>query len=138
VDVYRQPYIPFYVTTREFFQLARDRLAPGGVVVVNVGHPEGQEELEKVLGRTMAEAFPIVVRDAVADTNTVLMGATATVSREQLIRSLRTVDPELETPGRRTAARMAPRLQGGDVYTDDKAPVESLVDRSILDYAAER
>jgi spermidine synthase len=27
VDAYRQPYIPFYLTTREFFELARDRLA---------------------------------------------------------------------------------------------------------------
>jgi predicted membrane-bound spermidine synthase len=30
VDAYRQPYIPFYLTTREFFELVRDRLAPGG------------------------------------------------------------------------------------------------------------
>ena len=29
LDTYRQPYIPFYLSTREFFELARDRLAPG-------------------------------------------------------------------------------------------------------------
>ena len=29
VDAYRQPYIPFYLTTREFFETVRDRLAPG-------------------------------------------------------------------------------------------------------------
>ena len=29
VDTYRQPYIPFYVTTREFFETVRDRLAAG-------------------------------------------------------------------------------------------------------------
>ena len=29
VDVYRQPYIPFYLATREFFELARDHLHPG-------------------------------------------------------------------------------------------------------------
>ena len=54
VDAYRQPYIPFYLATEEFFSLVRDRLAPGGVVVVNAGHPEGNDDLEKVLGRTMA------------------------------------------------------------------------------------
>ena len=27
------------------------------------------------------------------------------------------------------------RSRGGDVYTDDKAPVEWLIDRSIVDYA---
>src|SRR4051794_30664970 len=40
VDAYRQPYIPFYLATREFFALVRARLAPGGMVVINVGHPE--------------------------------------------------------------------------------------------------
>ena len=65
VDAYRQPYIPFYLSTHEFFELARDRLAPGGVVVVNVGHPEGNDELEKVLTATMGTVFPIVARDPV-------------------------------------------------------------------------
>ncbi len=30
VDAYRQPYIPFYLVTREFFALARRHLLPGG------------------------------------------------------------------------------------------------------------
>ena len=34
------------------------------------------------------------------------------------------------------ADRLAPPLRGGAVYTDDKAPVEWLVDRSIVDYAS--
>jgi hypothetical protein len=36
-----------------------------------------------------------------------------------------------------SAARITPRLEGGRVYTDDRAPVEWLIDRSILGYAAE-
>ena len=48
VDAYRQPYIPFYLTTEEFFETVHDRLRPGGVLVVNVGHPEGQDDLEKI------------------------------------------------------------------------------------------
>jgi spermidine synthase len=55
IDAYRQPYIPFYLTTREFFQEVGDRLAPGGVVIINVGHPEGEDQLEKVLAATMGE-----------------------------------------------------------------------------------
>jgi hypothetical protein len=34
------------------------------------------------------------------------------------------------------AARMEPGLRGGTVYTDDKAPVEWLIDKSIVEYAA--
>jgi hypothetical protein len=33
--------------------------------------------------------------------------------------------------------RLEPRLDGGDVYTDDRAPVEWLIDRSILGYASD-
>ena len=58
VDAYRQPYIPFYLVTREFFELVRDRLNPGGVVLVNIGHPEGEDDLEKVLTATMGAVFP--------------------------------------------------------------------------------
>jgi predicted membrane-bound spermidine synthase len=73
VDTYRQPYIPFYVATREFFETVRDRLVPGGALVVNVGHPEGEEDLEKVLSATIAEALPHVRRYPIEDTNTLLV-----------------------------------------------------------------
>src|SRR5918995_1428429 len=49
VDAYRQPYIPFYLTTREFFRLTREKLAPGGALIVNAGHPEGSTQLEWML-----------------------------------------------------------------------------------------
>jgi hypothetical protein len=35
-----------------------------------------------------------------------------------------------------TAARLAPPLRGGRVYTDDVAPVEWLIDTSIVKVAA--
>ena len=65
VDAYRQPYIPFYLTTKEFFAQVRDHLTPRGVVLVNVGHPERSGRLEKVLTATMGTAFATVLRDPV-------------------------------------------------------------------------
>src|SRR5207245_10336489 len=35
MDAYRQPYIPFHLTTREFFSEVRDHLRPGGGAGVN-------------------------------------------------------------------------------------------------------
>ena len=137
VDAYRQPYIPFYLTTREFFELARDRLAPGGVVLVNAGHPEGNDDLEQVLGKTMAEVFPTVIRDPIEPTNTILLGTEAPASGELLERRAHELPPGLRELARQSAARVGPRLDGGIVYTDDLAPVEWLIDRSILGYAAE-
>lgn len=138
VDAYRQPYIPFYLATREFFELARDRLAPGGVVIVNVGHPEGSEELERVLGATMASAFDRVLRDPIEPTNTLLVGGDARLSVERLRRRAGTLPRALRRVAREAAAALEPRLPGGDVYTDDRAPVEWLVDASLLEYADDR
>ncbi|HZA90291.1 MAG TPA: fused MFS/spermidine synthase [Solirubrobacterales bacterium] len=137
VDAYRQPYIPFYLATREFFELARDRLAPGGVVIVNAGHPEGNDDLEEVLGRTMAEVFPTVIRDPLESTNTLLLGTEVPASGAGLRREVGDLPRGLRELARQSAARIAPRLEGGSVYTDDRAPVEWLIDRSILGYAAE-
>jgi len=137
VDAYRQPYIPFYLTTREFFELARDRLAPGGLVIVNVGHPEGSNELEKVLGRTMAAAFPRVMRDPIEDTNTLLVGGEGAFSAARLQAGAGSLPGELRPLAREAAARLEPRLPGGEVFTDDHAPVEWLVDSSLLEYASE-
>jgi spermidine synthase len=137
VDAYRQPYIPFYLATKEFFELVKERLAPGGVVIVNAGHPEGNDDLETVLGSTMAAVFPTVIRDPKEDTNTLLLGSEGPASGEILEDSLPDLPPELRALAALEAAKIGPRLPGTEVYTDDRAPVEWLIDRSILGYAGE-
>jgi spermidine synthase len=129
VDAYRQPYIPFYLATREFFSLVRSRLAPGGVVVVNVGHPEGDARLERVLGATMRTAFPTIARDPSQPTNTLLVGSRAPL---RPARAAAIAPPALAGLGMEVAGRLEPDLRGGEVYTDDRAPVEWLIDRSIV------
>jgi hypothetical protein len=136
LDAYRQPYIPFYLATREFFELCRSRLTGGGVVIVNAGHPEEQEDLERVLTATMRAVFPHVVRDPIEDTNTLIVASERPVSAANLRRAV----PELPAGLRPTALaatrRIGPPLEGGRVYTDDRAPVEWLIDKSIVDYAS--
>jgi spermidine synthase len=136
VDAYRQPYIPFYLTTVEFFETVRDRLAPGGVVIVNAGHPEGQDELEKVLTATMGEVFPYVMRDPIEDTNTLIVASEEPLSAARLRAAVPDLPPGLRATALGAANRVEEPLTGGDVYTDDKAPVEWLIDKSIVDYAS--
>jgi spermidine synthase len=137
VDAYRQPYIPFHLATREFFELARDRLAPGGMVAVNVGHPEGSDRLEQVLSATMGAVFATVVRDPSEPTNTVVMAARGPLSGVRLAGNVPRLPPALRPVAVQTAARLRPALRGGRVYTDDVAPVEWLVDASLLDAAGD-
>jgi spermidine synthase len=136
VDAYRQPYIPFYLATREFFAEVRDHLAPGGIVAINVGHPERSDRLEKVLGATMADVFGTVLRDPSQRTNVMLVGTDAPASAERLRAAAPRLPSELRALAAATAARLGERLAGGSVYTDDRAPVEWLIDTSIVQVAA--
>jgi spermidine synthase len=136
VDAYRQPYIPFYLATREFFELCRDRLNPGGALVINVGHPEGDDRLEQDLSRTLETTFASVLRDPNEPTNTLLIASTATASPRTLAAQARALPGGLREPALEASARLTAPLHGGQVLTDDRAPVEWLVDASIVKYAA--
>jgi spermidine synthase len=137
VDAYRQPYIPFYLTTREFFALVREHLAPGGLVIINVGHPEQSDQLEKVLSATMRTEFgdANVWRDPAEPTNSMLVGTTASDPAGRLRAAAAPLPTELAVVAVATADRLAPALTGGPVYTDDRAPVEWLVDTSLAQVA---
>jgi len=137
VDAYRQPYIPFYLATREFFELVRDRLAPGGVLIVNAGHPEDQDDLEKVLTASIGEAFPNVVRDPIEPTNTLIVASESPLSAANLRERVGSLPVGLRATAAAAAARVGGPLRDGRVYTDDKAPVEWLIVKSIVDYAAD-
>jgi spermidine synthase len=136
VDAYRQPYIPFYLATAEFFRLCRDRLNPGGVVVINVGHPEGEDDLEKDLTRTLGTSFRSVLRDPIEPTNTLLIASAAPASALSVSNAEPTLPADLRPLARAAATRIEAPLEGGEVFTDDRAPVEWLIDASIVKYAA--
>jgi spermidine synthase len=135
VDTYRQPYIPFYMVTREFFGSVRSHLSPGGTVIVNVGHIPGSDSLEKVVSATMHAVFPVVIRDRVSATNTLVLGSLRPLSAPQLIAAHADLPSDLQGLDASVAGRLGPALRGGSVYTDDRAPVEWLTDLSILRYA---
>ena len=107
-------------------------------MAINVGHPEGSDRLEQVLSATLRSVFGNVARDPMEPTNTILMAGDAPLSSGQPDRGRRAGStPTCKShgaAGRLAAAR--PGLRGGAVYTDDRAPVEWLVDESLVEYAA--
>lgn len=138
VDAYRQPYIPFYLSTKEFFELTRDRLAPHGILIINIGQPEGEDKLEKVLTAGVDESFAHSLRDPITSTNTMLVASRSPISAGRLRQAARTLPPELGPTASEAADRITGVKGGGPVYTDDRAPVEWLVDKSIVNYAGEQ
>ena len=135
VDAYRQPYIPFYLTTKEFFELVQDRLNPGGSVIVNIGHPNDSPALEQAMSATMGAVFKHVVRDPIRSQNSLVMASDTPLSASAIASA--SVPSDLQTLAQNNAGRLEPPLRGGNVFTDDRAPVEWLIDASIVSYAAE-
>jgi spermidine synthase len=127
VDAYRQPYVPFYLATREFFELAKSRLTPGGLLALNVATLPGDSRLRDELAGTVATVFPEVRVWPVLRFNHFVIGLTRPVQ------GLRPV-PVL---GDLLARQLSdPVAASATPWTDDHAPVEWVIDRMILEYAA--
>jgi predicted membrane-bound spermidine synthase len=136
VDAYHQPYVPFYLATREFFRLVRDRLAPGGIVALNVAAVPDDKRLVGAIGATVAAELPQVLEWPALRFNTIVLGLTEPLAPEELRRRLRTGPADLAAL-RELLAREALAGRGsGRAWTDDRAPVEWLTDRMIISYAA--
>ncbi len=137
VDAYRQPYVPFYLATREFFRLVRDRLAPGGIVALNVAAVPDDKRLVGAVGGTLAAEFPQVVEWPALRFNTIVLGLREPLSVEEMAQRLAEGPRDLASI-RELLARDARALEVSDrPWTDDRAPVEWLTDRMIVSYAIE-
>jgi spermidine synthase len=136
VDAYRQPYIPFYLATKEFFSLAREHLNPGGVLALNVAAVENDERLSQAVGTTLLSAFPQAWRWKPLRFNELILAFDRPVSHAELLERVARISP--------AARPLLPLFRGevkavrpqGDVLTDDRAPVEWLTDRMIIDFVA--
>jgi hypothetical protein len=136
MDAYRQPYIPFYLVTRQFYASARAHLRPGGTFIVNVGHLPDSSSLERVVTATLRAVFPYVVRDRVSVDNSLVVASTVPLSGASMLAAHAQLPLALQGLLASVSGRVGAPLGGGAVYTDDKAPVEWLTDLSILRYAA--
>jgi spermidine synthase len=138
LDAYRQPYIPFHLTTREFFQQVRAHLNPGGVIAVNVGRTATDYRLVDALASTMAAVFPsIMLLDDPNYTNTVVYASTEPTTVEDVAHNLALVSAPLASVAARSAldeGKLRMSAYHGQVYTDDLAPIEQLIDEIIFSY----
>lgn len=144
MDAYKQPYIPFHLTTREFFQTVKDHLNPGGVAVVNAGRPGTDYRLANVLSSTMSSVFAeVYMIDVPANGNTMLIGVPESVGDG--VANFEANAGRIQDPTLRIVMQMAlatnpnklpMRRWTGEaeqrVFTDDHAPVEWVIDQIIL------
>ncbi|MEI6044917.1 MAG: fused MFS/spermidine synthase [Chloroflexota bacterium] len=145
MDAYRQPYIPFHLTTREFFQQVRNHLTPNGVAVVNAGAPDvgGARDfrLAEVLASTMKSVYPNVYFIKLKNLNNILVVGTNQPTAVTNVSFRQIIDTTVSNPLVRQVAQkiyeegtIEEWTKPGMVFTDDWAPIERVIDQIILDY----
>jgi hypothetical protein len=84
----------------------------------------------------MRSVFPTMLRDPMDSTNSLILGSAALAGAARLRAAAPALPRDVASLGLGVARRLAPGLPGGEVFTDDRAPVEWLIDESIVRYAA--
>jgi spermidine synthase len=138
IDAFQQPYIPFQLTTREFFSTIRAHLSPTGVVALNTGHTAHDFRLVQAFVNTMSRVFPSVYVFNVPGTFNTEVMATMQPTSLTTFRSNLAQFASTSTMGQLASEVSAVAAQGhadgGVVFTDDRAPVEQITDQLLLNY----
>ncbi len=141
LDAYYADTVPFFLTTREFFTIAKSRLNPGGILVNNVvGRVSGpRSKFFRSVYKTMDEVFPQMCAFEVKDSGSVWLNievfginASRSFSPAELRRRAAQLQGKLIKDDKLTE-----RLDGYlpqpivtrdvPVLTDDYAPVDKLI-----------
>lgn len=144
VDAYRQPYIPYHLTTYEFFYEVQAHLSENGVATINVGHILGDYRLVDAIAATMRTVFPtvyVIDLPGVRVVNTIVVATMQPSTMDDFQSNVAALEhPTLRTVVDYVNARCDPRVWEGEgmVFTDDRAPIEQVVDQMILNYVQGR
>jgi len=141
IDAYRPPYIPWHLTTREFFQIVYEHLSTDGVLVINVGRAPDDRRLIDGLVGTIGSIFPSVYVMDIPDTFNSIVYATRKPSTLQdlyknyeNLRGKEDFHPLLDSALTRAILNLQPNPDSDIVFTDDRAPIEWLTNSMVLNY----
>ncbi|MCA0453078.1 MAG: fused MFS/spermidine synthase [Chloroflexi bacterium] len=139
VDAYRPPYIPWHLTTVEFFQEVRNRLDDNGVVAINVGRTNADRRLVDAMTATLSQVFPSIhAMDVPASFNTILVATVQPTDSINLVTNLQDLPPDAPELLRDSLTwgvqQLVPTYASDTIFTDDHAPVETLVDSLVVNF----
>jgi predicted membrane-bound spermidine synthase len=138
IDAYRPPYIPPHLTTVEFFALCKEHLSADGVLAINVGRAPNDRRLIDALAATLEQVFASVHVMDIPDTfNSMVYASVKPTSFDDLQANYERLaaagaNPLLLTSLQRTLENRAPAPRGGVVLTDERAPIEWIINSMVL------
>lgn len=145
IDAYRPPYIPFHLTTVEFFRLVDAHLSEDGVVAINVGRTDVNAALVEAMAATMQQVFPSVFiidepgpPGMLANSLVVATSRPTTLARfqENVARLPASLPAEFREFAQAAVryARLAAPSSTAPIFTDDRSQIEQVVHSLIMDY----
>ncbi|HET9906548.1 MAG TPA: fused MFS/spermidine synthase [Anaerolineales bacterium] len=144
VDAYRPPYIPPHMTTREFFEICASKLTDDGVLTLNSASVPGDRRLINGLATTMATVFPsIYTVDIPGSLNTMIFATKQPTTPEDFAANLvalsqdTSVHPLLLSTMQVTFANLKSGYEPTQVFTDDHAPIEWIVNDMVIRFILE-
>ena len=125
VDLYSTAIIPFFTATREFFEAVERRVAPGGIMLMNVASPQDRDTLVGPLAATQGAVFPSVFLADAGRGNYLLIATKERRTLDDVRVRLEDAPPQVAYAARRildglTAADTA----GHPVLTDDRSDID--------------
>ncbi|REE68122.1 putative membrane-bound spermidine synthase [Paenibacillus taihuensis] len=142
VDCYSQQiYIPFHLSTVEFFQTIENHLNPSGLLALNVNAVSTDSRLLQSMEKTLHQAFPFsyVVR-ARGDYNYILLGSLTPLKLDKL----KAIEADHPLAGirdewpKQLTSLTPEQFANGQLLTDNRAPTEMLTDSMIFSAAGAR
>ena len=144
VDAYRPPYIPPHMTTREFFEICAAHLSENGVLTLNSASVPGDRRLINGLATTMGTIFPsIYTVDIPGSLNTMIFATKQQTTPEDFAANLvalsreTSVHPLLISTMQVTFANLKTGYDTTQVFTDDHAPIEWIVNNMVIRFILE-
>lgn len=141
VDAYRPPYIPPHLTTQEFFKICAEHLSEQGVLAINIGRAPQDRRLINDLSATIQTVLPSThVMDIPYTFNSILYATKQPTTVDSLGANLMALKAASQAPALLvTAAQVAfdnlqPGPNGGEVYTDDRSPVEWVTNSLVINF----
>ncbi len=148
IDAYRPPYIPWHLTTQEFFQEVNQRLDVDGVLVINIGRAPEDRRLIEGLVATIGTVFPSVyIMDIPETFNSIVYATKQPTTLDDLYGNYQALvdredaHPILIAAVERAILNMQPNpcksanpTKDCVVFTDDWAPIEWITNSLVLNY----
>jgi len=132
------------MTTQEFFQIIASHLTDDGVLTINSASVPGDRRLIDGLATTMATIFPSIYTVDIPDSlNTMIFATKQKTIPENFAMNLlalsndTTVHPLLINTMQVTFANLKTGFEPTQVFTDDHAPIEWIVNDMVIRFILE-